>query len=54
MSGPLRPCGNARCLLCNPRPAPEPPSDTLPELLLGLAFIVLALLFAFVLLPVMA
>lgn len=54
MSGPLRPCGNERCRLCNPIPGPEPESETLAMALLGLAGIVAMFVVLFVLLPVMA
>jgi hypothetical protein len=50
----LRPCGRARCRLCNPIPAPEPPNDTLAELLIGAAMLVVLFALAFVLLPVLA
>jgi hypothetical protein len=52
MTTPLRPCGRPECRLCNPRPIhEEPKGDTLATLLLSAAMIVLACIFAFVLLP---
>jgi hypothetical protein len=52
---PLRPCGNPRCHLCNPRhyPVRNEGEEPLASLFLGAAAIVLLLVFAFVLLPVM-
>ena len=54
MSGALRPCGRAECRLCNPRPIHEERHETLAELLLGAAMLVLLFILAFVLLPVLA
>ena len=56
MTGPLRPCGNARCHLCNPRPM-EPRhegEEPLASLLLGAAAVVVAIMFVLFLLPVLA
>jgi hypothetical protein len=50
----LRPCGNPRCRLCNPRPVHDDRQDTLAELLLAGAAIVVLAFVAFVLLPVLA
>jgi hypothetical protein len=50
----FRPCGRRECRLCNPRPVhSEPHRDTLAELFLGAAAIVLIFIFTFVLLPVL-
>ena len=48
----LRPCGRPGCRLCNPLPA-EPNHETLAELLLATAAVVVLAFVAFVLLPVL-
>jgi hypothetical protein len=52
----LRPCGNPRCRLCNPRPEPvrREGEEPLASLLLGAAAIVVAVAFVLFLLPVLA
>jgi len=50
----LRPCGNPRCRLCNPRPVHDDRQDTLAELLLAAAAIVVLAFVAFVLVPVLS
>lgn len=51
----VRPCSPEGCRYCRPRPmVEEPTQETLAELLLGAAMLVLVFILAFVLLPVMA
>lgn len=51
----LRPCSPEGCRYCRPAPVvEEPDGETLAELLLGAAMLILVFIFAFVLLPVTA
>jgi len=53
MTGPLIPCGRPECRLCNRRPVDEPRGESLPELLVGGAIIVLLFAVVFILWPVL-
>lgn len=51
----LRPCGDPNCPICR-RPVPPPPDrhDTLAELLIAAAGLILLAIAAFVVLPILA